>query len=141
MEFWWKVFTGDKTGVHLPTSVAHALSRGRTTLEQFFTNVWWSPLGTDLYFAYVPWMWARVLLFPLNVWLFEFLWGYYLLGVWGKRAWHYKGDYAYFHGNIALGYLPLWWFLGALHELLSIHYYPHVVQLGVHVVAYCAALL
>ena len=32
--------------------------------------------------------------------------------MWETRAWIYKGDDAYFHGNVKLGYYILWLLLG-----------------------------
>jgi hypothetical protein len=43
--------------------------------------------------------------------------GYYLSLVWRRRAWLYRGRWAWFDGNITLAYGPLWNLLGALYEV------------------------
>lgn len=65
------------------------------------------------YRQHVPWPALRVLLFPLNIWLFEALCGFVLLRVWNTRAWYYEGGDAYLDGTIKLGYAKHWWLLGA----------------------------
>ena len=65
----------------------------------------------------------RLLLYPVNVWVFEVTVGYFLLWVWDTRAWIYKGWDAAFDGNIKYGYLPLWLLGGLVTELAWAPFY------------------
>lgn len=59
---------------------------------------------------------VRVLFYPLDVWVFEILSGYWLKRFY-KRAWFYEGPYARMDGLIRLDYFVLWWGLGIIIEL------------------------
>jgi hypothetical protein len=49
------------------------------------------PINTDIYRSFLSPIW-RVMLFPLNIWLSEFVVGIYLANIWGKRGWYYEGN-------------------------------------------------
>jgi hypothetical protein len=49
--------------------------KGHTTVHQFACNVLYTPLLMDVYFSLVPSWPARILLFPLNIWLLEVVQG------------------------------------------------------------------
>ena len=115
--------------------VGFSLRRGHTSKEQFWANVLYGPvlLATNgampHYFHRMlsvlpsvvmipldlpPAPVIQALCFPLTVWLCEIIEGLYLDRIWGKRAWHYTGPYAYIDGHITLDYVWYWIVLGAL---------------------------
>jgi len=89
----------------------------------------------------------KVVLFPFNAWVMEIIQGYLLTWYYGKNvAWNYSdenllcdissesgiaayctkcviwnawrtGKDSFFHGNIKLGYYPLWCAVGIIHEI------------------------
>ena len=79
------------------------LFSGHTTWDQWAWNLLLAPITPELYFHYVPHTVLRVALAPLNVWTAELVMGYTLLWFFERRAWIYKGRWAFFHGNITLG--------------------------------------
>jgi len=97
-------------------SVTYIYKYGYTTWEQFWMNVFHVPVASFLYAQLVPDPMTRLLLFPLNVWTAEIVWGYFFMLAWRRRAWHYRDRFSFFHGNITLFYLPYWLLLGAMHE-------------------------
>jgi len=117
-----KCITGNVTGIEYPSSIYHAISRGKTSFEQFCLSVFWSPLGTELYFHYVKHSWLRISCFCLNIWCAEIIGGVYLTYIWKKRAWQYN-RFSYFDGNITLLYAPVWIFLGFIHEYMYYNFY------------------
>ncbi|RKP05086.1 hypothetical protein THASP1DRAFT_33086 [Thamnocephalis sphaerospora] len=92
---------------------------GHTTIQQFFANVFYTPILVDVYFALMPDYWLlRVLLFPINIWLLEVVEGYVLTFLYGYNpAWVYYGHDVFFSNNIKLSYWPYWLMLGGVLEL------------------------
>mmetsp|Transcript_23542 Transcript_23542/g.46826 ORF Transcript_23542/g.46826 Transcript_23542/m.46826 type:complete len:354 (+) Transcript_23542:56-1117(+) len=105
----------EKTGsvtLHFPPK-----KLGHSSFAQFWSNVIFTPLILHFYRSLVsPW-WARVLLFPCNIWALEIIEGYILMFLFGRNvAWEYRGSSAFFHGNITLDYLLPWMLLGGAVE-------------------------
>ena len=103
------------------TAIQSAMRRsGYTTVEMFFFNVFYYPIGTVWYWNVLQThYWLRIALFPAWVWIAELLGGGYLLFVWNRRAWDYRhARFSLFDGLIRLDYLPVWILLGVLHDFL-----------------------
>ncbi|KAI9593976.1 hypothetical protein BDF19DRAFT_414972 [Syncephalis fuscata] len=91
--------------------------KGHTTVHQFLCNIIYTPILLDFYYSVMPNWPARILLFPLNIWLLEVIQGYILIYLHGYNpAWTYYGKDAYCHGNIKLSYWAFWIALGGAVE-------------------------
>lgn len=113
IEFIWYIVTEDKDG-DIIIAPSFKLSNGHTTLSMFLVNVFYTPILIDYYFSNIKSHLMRALLFPLNVWLEEILFGYYLLLIWRTRAWEYTSGGAFFHGNIKISFWKYWMILGLI---------------------------
>ncbi len=89
-----------------------------TTIEQFLMNILCGPILVDGFRSVVPYMWLRVLVMPLNVWIIEIIQGYTLLYIWKTRVWEYTDEYAYFNGFISLSWGMFWMVLGFLMDIV-----------------------
>lgn len=103
-----------------------------TTWQQHYTLLLFSPLffttgeTVETVETLVPPFWfhtdINIFLFPLKVWLFEIVAGYYLQLCYGGKnpAWTYHGPSAYCHGNIVVSFhfWLRWLCLGLLHTFL-----------------------
>ena len=100
---WYSVTTEDANGEVRFTPGAPTCRAGHTTAHQFLCNIVYTPVLLFWYRGCVPaHPAARVLLFPLNVWLLELVEGYALMALHGGRnpAWTYGTPDAAFHGNV-----------------------------------------
>ena len=89
-----------------------------TTLTQFVGNVYLLPFFIFQYRKLFNLKW-RLLLMPINFWLYEIVLGYYLIFLFGYNpAWEYEGDFTLFSNNIRLDYMGYFWALGLLNEIL-----------------------
>ena len=89
-----------------------------TTLVQLIGNIYFLPLFIFQYRKLFKLKW-RLLLMPINVWLYEIVLGYYLIFLFGYNpAWKYEGDFTLFSNNIRLDYVGYLWILGLLNEVL-----------------------
>jgi hypothetical protein len=114
--FWVTITSEDKAGNVTITGWTGKL--GHSSFAQFWSNVIFTPLILFLYRDIVTNPILRVLLFPFNIWLLEIIEGYVIMFLFGKNvAWEYRGNDAYFHGNIKLGYTGPWIALGLVVEL------------------------
>jgi hypothetical protein len=109
---WYATTTLQPDGSLKFTPFAKTCRKGFTTWAQWFCNVLYTPIMIDIYFHFFEFSLLGYLLgftlFPFNIWIAEFIMGYYLLLVWNTRAWEYDGNDAYFHGNIKIGHAKLW---------------------------------
>lgn len=87
----------------------------RTTKEQFIITLLWSPIIDICMFESIYW---TAVVFPINIWLCELIFGYILLKYFKTRAWYYDDTFALFDGNISLAYCIHWIILG-----IVLHYY------------------
>eukprot|EP01125_Pyxidicula_operculata_P001316 TRINITY_DN1120_c0_g1_i2.p1 TRINITY_DN1120_c0_g1~~TRINITY_DN1120_c0_g1_i2.p1 ORF type:complete len:143 (-),score=10.82 TRINITY_DN1120_c0_g1_i2:144-572(-) len=117
-EFTFRGVSGSKK-LGLPLTWSNFMSNAYTTWEQWFANVLFgAPIYKYYYTQYFD-EWTIILTFPLYVFFAEIITGYFLIYVWGRRAWLYQDSYSFFHGNITLSYTHYWWILGYLHVLFS----------------------
>ena len=114
--FWTTITTEDSAGkVAICGWNGHL---GHSSFAQFWSNVIFTPLILFHYRNIVTDCCLRVFLFPINIWLLEIIEGYVIMFLFGKNvAWEYRGDDAYFHGNVKLGYAVPWIVLGLVVEL------------------------
>lgn len=94
-----------------------------TTWEQWFMNVILCSPVIYWILLFIQEMWLILLMFPGLVYILEIVAGYFFHHIWGRRGWLYEGEWAYFHGNITLKYLPIWWITGIIHFTLSHFFY------------------
>ena len=83
-------------------------------IVQWWANVFWTPFMIDGFLGVtqsLPLL-ARLLLFPLSIWLGEVVMGFAIAYVWRTRAWYYRGSDTFFDGNIKLAHGKLWILLG-----------------------------
>ncbi|AYV79556.1 MAG: hypothetical protein Faunusvirus22_7 [Faunusvirus sp.] len=90
-----------------------------TTVEQYIGNVIYMPVMIDLYIYMICDRNMRIVLFPINCWLFEIIFGYYLIYLFRhNKAWRYNDAYTLFHGNVSLACFPRWILLGIVVEII-----------------------
>lgn len=113
-------------------SVSYILREGHTTWEQFFMNVFiFGPINTDIYRSIIASPVLRIILFPINIWLSEFVVGMYLANIWGKRGWYYEGQWAFLDGTITLAYTHYWLLLAIANEWVCTNLlYPYSVAIA-----------
>eukprot|EP00301_Raphidiophrys_heterophryoidea_P003135 c11427_g1_i1.p1 GENE.c11427_g1_i1~~c11427_g1_i1.p1 ORF type:complete len:218 (+),score=59.13 c11427_g1_i1:115-768(+) len=112
---WLSITTTDKNGLVHFTGIRKNHIHF-SSLAQWWANVFVAPIFVFGYRALFPssvGVWLMVLLFPLNIWLFEITVGYSLMFLFGRNvAWYYHGPATAFHGNIKLKYFGQWLLLG-----------------------------
>lgn len=95
-----------------------------TTLGQTLITFLWTPCIL-IHFKIFDDDFYSVMLFPLNIWLCEILFGLYFLKSWGLRFWFYNDSFAFFNNMISLSFYGFWVLLGiVIHDfLLMFPYY------------------
>jgi hypothetical protein len=90
-----------------------------STFQQFYCNMLYIPILITLQQA-IPSAVARIIIFPLQIWLLEIIEGYFLILLYGLNpAWNYNNQAdARFHGLIKLNYWKYWLLMGIAFELL-----------------------
>eukprot|EP01089_Gocevia_fonbrunei_P007253 TRINITY_DN1833_c0_g1_i1.p1 TRINITY_DN1833_c0_g1~~TRINITY_DN1833_c0_g1_i1.p1 ORF type:complete len:237 (-),score=15.62 TRINITY_DN1833_c0_g1_i1:63-677(-) len=112
-----------------PITIKNTLKNGHTTWEQWFMMIVHAPFGTDLYFSVLSHPLLRLILFPLNVWIAELVWGAVFAYCWIRRPWYYTSPYARFDGLIRIDYWWVWLLLGLTHEFLFHSFFGPVSHL------------
>lgn len=90
-----------------------------TTIEQFVSNLLLLPLMIEDYHKHIKNIYLRVALFPINIWIFEIIVGYWLINFEGHNpAWNYNSSpYTFFDNQISLLCYHRWILLGMLQEI------------------------
>lgn len=105
---WYGMSTVDSEGTVRFAPLSPNRRKCYTSWAQFFANVVCLPVMIEGLWTKLPHWSLRLLVFPLIIWLFEVVAGYYLWLVWDARPWTYRGKDAFFHGNIKLAHWKVW---------------------------------
>ncbi len=92
---------------------------GNTTWTQFWLHIFCGPFMIIYYRKFIPNLIPRMIFFPLNIWFYEIIQGYFQIYMFGANlAWTYiEHNDSMFRGNIRLKYYPIWFILGFLIEI------------------------
>jgi hypothetical protein len=91
-----------------------------TSYEQFICNLLFLPIFLHGYDALISTYFFRIALFPINVWIYEFIVGTLLKLIYGHNpAWNYENQPgSHFNGLICIrrDYIFRWIILGSIYE-------------------------
>ena len=109
-------------------TVYRQINYGRyTTLGQTLITFLWSPC-IILHFWIFNDDFFSVLLFPFNIWLCEYIFGYLFLYYGNMRFWKYNDDLTFCDGIISFYFGGYWFLLGiVLHDFFLVFPYSQVL--------------
>lgn len=84
-----------------------------TTVAQTAITFLWTPVIL-YHFEIIENNTIKILLFPINIWICELLFGNLLLYFFNYRAWYYNDELALINGTISLSFIHYWVSLGFL---------------------------
>ncbi len=96
----------------------------KTTWQQFIMSCLGTPIFIIMYYQIIQNFWLRLVLYPVDIWLWEFIGDRCIKSVYGRNlAWDYGNNkYSIFDGAIKLSYYFHWVVVGLGVELLMINY-------------------
>ena len=100
-----------------------------TTVGQTLITFIWTPV-IIYHFSYFGTK-GGIILFPINVWLCEIIFGNILYYLWDYRLWYYNDTFSYFNNTISILFFPYWLTLGICINI-TIYWFDYLLNYSLY---------